>query len=86
VSSELKKLEEKINKRLVEQNKETTKKSNVTVANVAIELFSGVIAGFLVGSFLDYVFKTTPFFLLVMVIFGAISGFYLVYKMIDKDK
>jgi|GEM_PF-1702397 ATP synthase protein I len=48
--------------------------------SVALELMAGVFVGALMGYFIDLILGTKPWGLLVCLIFGAVGGFYNVYK------
>lgn len=55
---------------------------------LGIELLSGVIAGAVLGYFLDSLFNTKPLLLIIFLLFGGAAGFLNVYKFVkgsEKD-
>ena len=51
---------------------------------MGLELGLSVIVGLLIGDFLDKQFGTTPWLLLLFLIFGLIAGFRSVYRLLKK--
>ena len=47
---------------------------------MSVELISAVLVGAAMGYFFDYVFKTSPWFLCVLTIFGGAAGILNVYR------
>lgn len=47
---------------------------------IATELLSGVIIGGGIGWFLDDVFSSTPYLLIIFILFGGAAGFLNVYR------
>ncbi len=50
------------------------------VFSIAIELVAGVLVGGFVGYYVDHFLNSSPWGLLIFLLFGAASGFYNVYK------
>ena len=61
------------------------KESSISPFRVGTELVSGVIAGILVGYFLDRLFGTKPVFFLICFVFGTIAGGLNIYRALTKN-
>jgi ATP synthase protein I len=81
MGDEIKKLEEKINKvkkASVEKNETESKTGFIYATKVGLrigtEMLAGVLIGGGIGKYLDNVFETEPWLLVVFLIFGAVAG------------
>lgn len=81
MSDEIKKLEEKINKAKKSSNIEEKSESKTGFIyatkiglRIGTEMLAGVLIGGGIGKYLDSVFNTTPWLLVVFLIFGAVAG------------
>lgn len=62
----------------------------VLIAQVGIDIISGIAAGLVIGMLLDKLFKTNSIFTLILLIIGIFSGLNIAYRrlsrMIEKKK
>jgi len=56
----------------------------VIYSSMGLELGLSVIAGFLIGSWLDKWLKTEPFFLLIFGIAGIIAGYRSIFRLVKR--
>lgn len=59
-------------------------RSFLSYSSLGLELGLSVAIGIALGFFLDRVFKTYPYLTIIFMIFGIISGFRTVYKILRK--
>jgi len=52
------------------------------VSGVLSSLIASIVLGFVIGSYLDRYFKTSPWLMMVCLVMGIVGGFLSVYKMI----
>ncbi len=56
----------------------------IMFSSMGLELGLSVIVGCLIGSFLDNLFGTDPWMLLLFIIFGMIAGYRSVYRLLKR--
>ncbi|MCX7856360.1 MAG: AtpZ/AtpI family protein [Deltaproteobacteria bacterium] len=59
-------------------------RSFLSYGSLGIELGLSVAIGIAIGFFLDRVFKTYPYLTIIFMLFGIISGFRTVYRILKK--
>jgi F0F1-type ATP synthase assembly protein I len=57
-------------------------RQGVWVSGMLSSLIASIVLGFVIGSYLDRYFKTSPWLMMVCLILGIVGGFLSVYKMI----
>ncbi len=51
---------------------------------MSLDLFSSIVVGIMIGLGIDYFFSTKPIFLLIFLVLGIVSGFYNLYKSVQR--
>ena len=51
---------------------------------ISLDLFSSIVVGIMIGLGIDYFFSTKPIFLLIFLVLGIVSGFYNLYKSVQR--
>jgi len=72
---------ERLNKKILSKTK---KKENIIIATCA-EFFSSVFVTSVFGYFLDYIFATKYIFLIIFMIAGFCVGFINVYRLLSRE-
>ncbi|MEE9542663.1 MAG: AtpZ/AtpI family protein [Thermodesulfobacteriota bacterium] len=50
-------------------------KKNTNIASIGINLVASIVIGFFIGLYLDKYFSTSPWLMLIFLIFGIAAGF-----------
>lgn len=81
-------LTKKIEKRIKDSEPKNIKnKSNYSLGlKISMDLVASIIAGTLIGLGMDKFFSTKPIFFLIFLLLGIITGFFNIFKSVNKLK